>query len=235
MVNVLAIMVVLGPAVKIKTAAAPELDRAFSYALTGCGRVQTLARIYDDARAAQGKLRGRVLTDLSDILRGAVMLCHANLEQLLRDLIYFKGKRTSDFFKDIPLPGYKRGEKFTLFDLVKFKDQPASKIIDTAVHASLEQQSFTNTSHVGWALNLCGQNDKDYKRFFPLINELMERRHHIVHTADVDPLPGPGRQITRSLSAKKVRDWNKNITNFILFLHLEILESTYRAEPGKKP
>lgn len=221
-----------GPSFKIHSSK-PKLDRTFSYAMTGCGRVETLVRIYYDARTARGKSRGRSFTHLSDILRGAVVLCHANLEQLLRDLIYLDAEWKPEFLEEIPLPGskHKRPDKFTLADLVRFGDQSTSKVIDTAVRESLAQRSFTKIDDVIGVLKSCGHDLDVFKDYFPLVSALIERRHHIAHTADLDAIPGRGKQITRSLSAKTVRKWNGNIMSFILRLHNETL---FRRGEGPK-
>jgi hypothetical protein len=213
------------PSVKIQSSATPELDRAFSYALTGCHRVETLVKIYNEARAARDKSSGKVFTHLSDVLRGAVMLCHAHLEQLLRDLIYLEADRKPEFLKKIPLPGsdHKRAERFSLAELASFQDQSISKLIDTAVRESLSKRSFTTVEDVVWVLKSCELGLDEYKEFFPSMSTLMDRRHHIAHTADLDTVPGRGKQITRSLSAKSVRDWNSNIQRFILRLKTEVI------------
>lgn len=200
----------------------PELDATFSYAYTGYNRVGHLIGIYRKLRTTDGKTRGKALPHTSDILRAAVVLCHANLEQVLRDLLALEAEWRPEFLQRIPLPGAKhiRADRFSLADLQAFGDRPVSEVVFEAVWESLSKRSFTAVSDVVEVLELCRQDVSDYRKFFPGIQALMERRHHIAHTADLEEDPGRGKQIARSISARTVTRWNRNAFEFIVQLSL---------------
>jgi hypothetical protein len=209
---------------------ASHLNDTFSYALTGCNRVAHLIGLYHEARKREGKTRGRVWTHLSDILRAAVVLCHANLEQVLRDLILVEAEWSREFLQRVPLPGggHVRADRFSLADLEVFGDQPVREVVFDAVFEHLSKRSFTSVGDLVDVLKMCGVALDDYQEYFPDIAALMERRHHIAHTADLEVDSGRGKQMTRSISAKTVERWNR--TTFELYMKLSLL-----SLPNKKP
>jgi hypothetical protein len=151
------------------------------------------------------------------------VLCHAILEQVLRDLIAVEAEWTPEFLQNIPLPGAKhtRADRFSLADVAAFKDRPASEIVCDAVWEHLSKRSFTQVADVVEVLTMCRLDVAHYRKFFPAIQELMERRHHIAHTGDLEEdSPGRGKQMARSISADRVARWNRNVFDFIWELSL---------------
>ena len=207
---------------------APHLEETFSYALTGCNRVDHLVGIYRETRVRYGKTRGRVWTHLSDILRAAVVLCHANLEQVLRDLLAVDAEWTPEFLQRIPLSGSKhvRADRFSLADLSSFGSLAVSEVVFNAVWEYLGKRSFNQIADVTEVLQMCQLDLAKYRKFFPAFQALMKRRHHIAHTADLEEAPGRGKQMARSISAEIVSRWNKNVLNFILQASMEISRRT---------
>jgi hypothetical protein len=212
----------------VRSPNAPHLEETFSYALTGCNRVDHLVGIYREARERSGKTRGRVWTHLSDVLRAAVVLCHANLEQVLRDLLSVEAEWTPEFLQRIPLPGSKhiRADRFSLADLSGFASLPVSELLFNAVWDYLGKRSFTQVSDVAEVLDMCKLDLSKYRKFFPEFQALMERRHHIAHTADLEESPGRGKQMARSISAETVSHWNKNVFEFVLELTADMSRRT---------
>ena len=122
-----------------------------------------------------------------------------------------------DYLKGIPLPesGTRRAEKFTLADLEQFRDQAVEDLIFDAVAEHVGKQSFTCVEDVIRVLQMCQLNVEDFRMFFPGLKDLIERRHHIAHTADIEYEEGRGKQRTRSISAKQVALWNLNAMSFL--------------------
>ena len=152
----------------VRSPNAPHLEETFSYALTGCNRVDHLVGIYREARERSGKTRGRVWTHLSDVLRAAVVLCHANLEQVLRDLLSVEAEWTPEFLQRIPLPGSKhiRADRFSLADVSRFASLPVSELLFNAVWDYLGKRSFTQVSDVAEVLDMCKLDLPKYQKFF---------------------------------------------------------------------
>lgn len=208
---------------KVESASSPHLNNTFSYALTGCDRVRHLIEIYKEARKQTGKTKGRAWPHLSDILRAAVVLSHATLEQLLRDLLALEADWSKDFLQRIPLAGAKqaRAEKFSLADLKEFGDRSVAELVQESVDEHLMKRSFTEVRDVVEVLTMCGIQVQSCEHHFGDLAALMERRHHIAHTADIDDETGRGPQITRSISAKQVERWHRTVTAFILELSFQ--------------
>lgn len=215
--------------IKTKSPLQPHLDEPMSYALTGFARVDHLVNLYEDFRAKLKKSKGRTFPHVTDILRSAVVFCHANLEQIMREYMLHEADWSDEFLSEIPLVNsdYPRAKKITLADLVPYADKGVDDLLIESVEKYLEKKSFTSVDDLIFVVKSCHLNVEDYKKHFPLLAEMIQRRHHIVHTADVEVKSGKGRQMTKTLSVKKVRDWNKASMEFSMgiaedLLHREI-------------
>ncbi len=218
--------------IKVEFCQRPQLDGLLSDAMTNWERVNHLVEVYRALRAKHKKPKGRVWTQLSDILRAAVILCHANLEEGLRRLIYIEADWDRDFLNRISLPGQSRihgGERFYLGDLLTFKDLKVSEVIKESISEHLKARSFNRIEDVADAIKLIGLPTKPFKRYFPQLNQMITRRHSIAHTADREDEKGRGHQTTKSISEKTVVRWNDTVQ---IFIH-EVAVELSRTSPNK--
>jgi hypothetical protein len=147
-------------------------------------RVENLVKTYETHPQAQGK--GRKSAELLDILRAAVVLLHASLEDVLRSTAQWKlPNAPSETLDEIPLVGLgPNPKKFLLGDLATFRGKVVDEIFAASVAAYLEKSNYNNVGEIATVLNGMKVDVTKVSGTFPRLQELMERRHQIVHRAD---------------------------------------------------
>jgi hypothetical protein len=153
-----------------------------------------LSRIHSLLRSFHVLSRSRAagLGDPTDILRAAVILLHATLEDLLRSLEELQLQRPPRpalapmmFPRESP---ERRGEpKITLADLFsRFRGQSVNDVVMSSVHEHLTHRTYNNVGDVKAALrDLKVRTDALPGRVEHDLAEMMKRRHQIAHQADV--------------------------------------------------
>ncbi len=169
------------------------------------GRVKNLVELYS---SSSGRGRGRRTVPDTDILRAAVVLLHATLEDLLRSLAEWKLPTAKpEAFVEMPLTGTKGRTRFSLQDLADFRGKTIDEIIAGSVREYLEKSSY---NHPGDIKNLLGNigvvlkiDDDDSAE----LAAMMSRRHWIAHRVDRNPKKGSGHHPVKSLSNLAVSRW----------------------------
>jgi hypothetical protein len=139
-------------------------------------------------RIARLVAAGAAQPDFEDLLRAAIVFMHATVEDLLRTV----GQATlpdapEDVLNNIPLVGSKdslRGEKFWLGRLAAFRGRAVDDVIIDSVRTYLERLTFNTTTDVATYLTACGFSQEAMSVVtpsLPQLDELMTRRHQIVH------------------------------------------------------
>lgn len=165
-------------------------------------RVDALTDLYDSLPRA---VKGRHSGGGADVLRAAVVLLHASLEDLLREVAWFRlPDGAAEALSQIPLAGCAPREKFTLGDLTRFRGMMVDQVLQKSVSQHYQSSvTFNSVSDVAGLLERSGIKQERVKRFYSALGEMIARRHHIVHRADVvDRSHGP-----QSLGAEKVQRW----------------------------
>lgn len=163
-------------------------------------RVENLISLYGPATV------GRRRVEDTDILRGALVLLHASLEDYLRSLMVWKiDTYTEETLNAYGFPnGTKRPPtKITLGELAAHRGRSVNEVISEAVKGHLEEyQSFNDLGEVKKALRQCGVLAADIDATdFGKLPDMISRRHNIVHKADRNDVNGgQGNHRTKSLS-----------------------------------
>jgi hypothetical protein len=164
-------------------------------------RVQNLVRLYQESPRA--RRRG---LDTSDILRAAVVLLHATLEDFLRSLLEWKlPEAEAIHLRDTPLAGKKPRSTFTVEDLAAFRGASVDEVIVQSVQAGLERSTFNDPGDVERAFAQLGLSSALLVPHRNELGTLMARRHWIVHR--VDRNTGRGSRATRALDNPTVERW----------------------------
>jgi hypothetical protein len=165
----------------------------------------------------------------TDLLRAATVLLHASLEDLLRSIAVFRIPESGEeILNKVPLmraPPIGRPEKFLLGALRPYKHKKVDELIQDSVRAYYRSfVTFNNTSEIATLLESCQIDLTGVRKFFPILDEMIQRRHEIVHHADrehrhriIRALDDPGNRghhVAKSLSLKKVERWVRSTERF---------------------
>ena len=169
-------------------------------------RVDNLVAIYETALAGAGQgRRGHAKTD---VLRAAVVLLHATLEDCLRSIAYWRLPLAGqDVLDKIPLCTAAPAIKFSLGALTVHRGKTIDEVLGASVSAYLERSNYNNCDEVSALLSSVGVDPQQVNGQFALVTEIMERRHQIVHRADRQEAQGRGNHTVRSIGRAKVRSW----------------------------
>lgn len=179
-------------------------------------RVRNLVTIHG---ALAGTRRGRRPLHASDVLRGAVVLLHAALEEVLRSVAAWRFPQLGDgVLNDVPLVGLSesgRPEKFLLGRLAIHRTKTVQQLIDESVNAHLNYFNINGTTELAVFMRKVGVEPLPLDAHFPALGAMIARRHHIVHQADRNDNPGRGQQRARTLSEAQVLDWTATTRGFV--------------------
>lgn len=182
------------------------------------GRVRSLVATYTGLVGPGG---GRAKVEHTDILRAAIILLHAALEDLLRaveEICLPTATETSfSSLKFVPMTGTGSGgvvipkdtkERFSLVELAPFRGQSVADVISRAIDFQLERSNYNNIADVKSALE---RSNIDYSFLSNAdsasLEAMMRRRHLIAHRADRNPMSGKGHHLAQSIGTKLVEDW----------------------------
>lgn len=186
-----------------------DIERRFSWNLA---HVKNLVSIYRTQLSSTG--HGRRGHQQTDVLRAAVVLLHAALEDMLRSLAYWRLPHApANVLDEIPLVGG-TAMKVTLGALSTHRDKTVDEVIRTSTVASLERSNYNNpgevcTTPIHWT------NTEPLSGCMTQLEAAMTRRHRLVHRADENPNGGRGNHHVASIAPKTLDEWISNTENFV--------------------
>lgn len=186
-------------------------------------RVENLVKTYENHPDAQG--RGRKSAAVLDILRAAVVLLHATVEELLRRIARWKlPSAHSSVLNEIPLVGTTpNAKKILLGELSSFRGKSVDDVLTESVYAYLERSTFNNRRDIINLLENIGVDVTKVSASFDGIEDLMKRRHQIVHRADrQSQVRGSGDHEVRAIHKDTVRTWANAVQSFGTSLFSEL-------------
>ncbi len=177
-------------------------------------RVENLISLY-----SRKKGKGRRGAHETDVLRAAVVLLHASLEDFLRSLARWIIPETNEMsvLDRYPFPGdsnLKRPEKVSLGYLIAFKGISIDDVIKQAVNEHLDKSNYNNTNEIAGLLTSIGVEISAVESVFPELSEMMSRRHLIVHRADRVDSMGSGNYKVKSIGIAQLNKWVKSVRAF---------------------
>lgn len=178
-------------------------------------RVESLVSTYESHPDAQGQ--GRKSVEVLDILRAAVVLLHATLEDVLRNIARWKLPNAAKTVLDeIAVAGAAaNAKKVLLGDLAAHRGKTVDQLIDASIINYLEHSNYNNTDEVSAILTKVGVDISKVNSTFSPLQDMMLRRHQIVHRADrQDQVSGSGDHAIRGINKQTVRDWATAVKNF---------------------
>jgi RiboL-PSP-HEPN len=159
-----------------------------------------------------------------DVVRAAVVLLHAYLEDFLRTMAgALLPAGNEDCLNRIPLAGTTgRADKFLLGKLVQHKGKLVDDLLRESVSEYLERSNYNNTDEISRLLGELGIDVKAVSQRFPEIQRMMERRHQIVHRADRVKGTESNIPVLEPIDPQEVFVWLKAVADFMTHLTGEI-------------
>lgn len=165
-----------------------------------------------------------------DILRAAVVLIHAQLEEFLRTMartLLPEGDEAC--LNEIPLAGLGgRKERFLLGKLVQHRGKKVEEVLRASVSEYLERSNYNSTTEIANLLATLGFDVAGHDKQFATIQQMIERRHTIVHRADrfedANSIPA-----LQPIKTEEVSDWLRATQEFMFSLRMPLFFKLSRA------
>lgn len=177
-------------------------------------RVRNIVLLYE---STAGVKQGRPSVQESDLLRAAVILLHATLEDLLRSIAEQSlPNARADVLKLLPWPRPTGSTKTTLDlgDLASFRGHTVEDVLHFAIKAYLAKTSFNHPGDLKQILDWIGLDPSVVDPFAAELGVMIARRHLIVHRADSNENAGRGQHQARSISKSLVLRWVNVVERF---------------------
>ena len=169
-----------------------------------------------------------------EISRAIIILMHAVLEDTLREIIRpILSKCSVEILNEIPLTGISltgRPQKFSLGELSKHRGKTINELIQESTNEFLNRRSFNSSSDIADTLKMIGIKTSHLEKHFAPLQEMIARRHQIVHRADRENVPGSS-ELT-PINIYDLAKWATATSAFLIDLSMEILIS--QADPDKQ-
>jgi len=178
-------------------------------------RVENLTKIYNNTKEG----RGRKTAHDTDVLRAAVVLLHASLEDCLRSIARWKLPLVNDqkVIDKFPFPSSKTGqraEKVKLGFLLEYRDKSVEDLINQAIEEYLDRSSYNNLKEISSLIDSIGVGTQNVNKEFLNLEAMMNRRHMIVHRADRDDSGGRGNHRVKSIGPLQLKRWIESVRAF---------------------
>jgi hypothetical protein len=171
-------------------------------------------------RGAAAGRRGRKSVEQLDLLRAAVVFLHAALEDYLRSVALVYLPRAAPHSLDqVPLAGLSknnRPEKFLLGELVRFRDCTVKEVVAASISEHLDRRSFAGIDDIAGLLEAMGMDITSVRSSFPQLDDLIKRRHQIVHQADRATSTGRGKHWAAPINPDLVEQWKDAVRQFVV-------------------
>jgi hypothetical protein len=173
---------------------------------------QNLARVTHLVSVYEGLSdpgQGRRPVNSSDILRAATVFLHASLEDALRSLeLLVLPNAAREEIDKVPLKGLGlHGQKFLLGDLLAHRGIAVDDLIHQSVAEYLERRSYNSSTEVDTAIRRLRIDPAPVRHLYSDLEEMIARRHHIVHQADRHDVHGHGHHKAKSIGLSMIRRW----------------------------
>jgi hypothetical protein len=203
-------------------------------------RVENLVEIFERLEENNAKSR--------DVLRAAVMLLHASLEDVLRQLLLYRLPKSNSvemlrmFFTD----QHGKVEKMEIGGLARLHKVKVEHEIWSRMTKKLSNSNYGDKSDVIAALKILGFDESDLQPRVEPLGDLMNRRHLIVHRSDREEAVldnGDGQKRThgkpRRIDTETVKGWLKSVRKLVDYVIANIdrppkLKKSVKVKSGEK-
>ncbi len=167
-------------------------------------RIQNLVQLYEKMLAEGDKQ--------PDILRAAVVLLHATMEDALRNTLAWKlPTAPASALERISFSNVMRRPQINLAELREFGDQTVGEIVERTITNHLTRTTFNRMSDVTNALDWLKIETKPFRKFGATIDAMTSRRHQIVHRGDRKDADDFSHGRPEKIEAHEVKRWVKKV------------------------
>lgn len=192
-----------------------EIERRFRANLV---RVGNLISLHEFLQVLHD---GRVDVLHTDLLRAAVVLLHASLEDLLRSLAELRLPEADPRFLDrIPLVSFDRPQggkakfNFNLGDLSTHRGMSVEEVIRLSVLNHLNASNFNHPGDIKNLVESIGADPKLVDPYADALASMIGRRHLIAHRADGEFQEETGVHSPRPIAVEVVEIWKRAVDAF---------------------
>jgi hypothetical protein len=177
-------------------------------------RVRGLVALYEQLAGEAG---GRPGIRQTDLLRAAVVLLHATLDDFLRSVASIRLPRVGpDQLRLIPFVGGDgRKTTFTLGDLHAYLSRSVDDVIAASFDAHLGRSSYNRPVDVAALLTDLGLDASLIRPHAARLAVMMARRHQIAHRVDRNEMKGRGHHRANPISRSIVVTWIDAVGEFM--------------------
>ncbi|WP_274630124.1 hypothetical protein [Arvimicrobium flavum] len=185
-------------------------------------RVENLTSRYGPPRP------GRKALNDTDMLRAALVLLHASMEEFLRSLLIWRAPSSAkEVIDTFPLAGTgkKHPANFQLGSLVAHRGKTVEELIRQSATEYLEAySSFNDVGDVVKAIRTCGVPQQTVEAHdFRGLAAMIERRHNIVHKADRNNVQqGQGNHRTKSIDIGHLNNYVAAVKSLRDFVNAQL-------------
>lgn len=172
-----------------------------------------------------------------DILRAMIVFLYASVEDFLRGLAHIFYERFSDGqLNEISIcVGSKKPKTIDLGTLKRHPDKLFADVVRDSVNEWLSEKNFTNVQAVNAILKeLRIEIDKNWTGYLKSLGQLMQRRHRIVHKADIiKPTDVQPKRFTEG-ELQMILGWFHDVDFFVTELVISLLPTEEAAQMSKE-
>lgn len=182
-------------------------------------RILRLVSISTEVLKFRYKLKLEMDLDLlvDDIMRAVVVLLHATFEDFLREIARLRlSECPAEVLDEIPLAGISiigQPRKFLLGTLHGHRGKSIDELIKESIDEFLSKKSFNNSTDVVKMLEKIGIDPSGVSKYFSALDQMMRRRHQIVHKADQEG--SPGNWHLAPIDPRDLWEWTRNTYDLI--------------------
>jgi RiboL-PSP-HEPN len=169
-----------------------------------------------------------------DVLRSAVVLLHASLEDLLREMIRIRATDDPTVLLDQlqfpnPKDASRNVENIKVSGLNMFRGKSVDELINICISNHLDRRSFNSKEDIIAALGPIGLQPNDYSTYYAEIDAAVKRRHKIVHESDRNSHGTDSHGKLIGIGAEGVSGWVDAVKEFGLKI---LADFKARGEPS---
>lgn len=212
-----------------------ELERLYSRFWQNMARTLNLVTVAIDLRTDDDPPELSIKGE--DVVRAVIVFLYASVEDFLRELVRILYKRLPEVRLDeIPIRvGSKNSKTIGLGTLARHPDKVFSNVVRESVNEWLSEKNFSKVPAVTAILQeLRIKIDKNWTDYLKSLSQLMQRRHRIVHNADLSkPTDVRPKKITLHES-QMILGWFHDVDFFVTELVISLLPTEEAAPMSKE-